>query len=143
MLSEWLVDVPSDLEENWLVKPCPKGQRMMVVATQVFKSIIHVKYMPLPVCPFPHILCMFSQGTTKAYTKSGYVVATFSSALPSGNRSSRQGITILDCIWDYENRTYYVLDVLAWNNIELLDCEVNILISLVSCHLHIMNAVLI
>ncbi|XP_034243805.1 snurportin-1 [Thrips palmi] len=96
MLSEWLVDVPTDLEENWLLKPCPKGQRMMVVATQ---------------------------GTTKAYTKSGYVVATFSSGLPGGHRASRQGITILDCIWDFDNRTYYVLDVLAWNNIELLDCE--------------------
>lgn len=96
MLSEWLVDIPTDLRENWLVKPCPKGQRMMVVATQ---------------------------GSTKAYTKSGYVVATFGSALPGGNRNSRQGITILDCIWDYDNRTYYVLDILAWNNIELLDCE--------------------
>lgn len=40
MLSEWLVDVPKDLKENWLVKPCPKGQRMMVVATKVFMILL-------------------------------------------------------------------------------------------------------
>lgn len=96
MLSEWLVDVPTDLEENWLVKPCPKGRRMLVVA---------------------------HQGTTKAYSKAGHIVATFRSVLPSGGSNCRKGITILDCVWNWENRTYYVLDVLAWNNVVLLDCE--------------------
>lgn len=96
MMSEWLVDVPPDLEENWLCKPCPKGRRMLVVA---------------------------HQGSTKAYSKAGHLVATFNSALPAGSSQSRTGITILDCIWNWENRTYYTLDVLAWNNIGLLDCE--------------------
>ena len=96
MMLEWLVDVPSDLVENWVVKPCPKGRRMLVVA---------------------------HQGWTKAYSKAGHLVATFKSALPCGNHSTSRCITILDCIWNYHNRTYYVLDVLAWNNIVLLDCE--------------------
>ncbi|XP_026284759.1 snurportin-1 isoform X1 [Frankliniella occidentalis] len=96
MLSEWLVDIPPDLEDNWLIKPCPKGRRMMVVA---------------------------HKGSTKAYSKAGHFVASFASALPNANSSSPQGITILDCIWNMENRTYFVLDVLAWNNLVLLDCE--------------------
>ena len=65
------------------------------------------------------------QGMTKAYSKAGHSVAFFKSALPSGTHSSRC-ITILDCVWNYQNRTYYVLDVLAWNNIVLLDCEVQL-----------------
>ncbi|KAK3925361.1 Snurportin-1 [Frankliniella fusca] len=105
MLSEWLVDIPPDLEDNWLLKPCPKGRRMLVVA---------------------------HEGFTKAYSKAGHTVASFSSALPNGNSLSPRGITILDCIWNWENRTYFVLDVLAWNNIVLLDCEVESFKSLAS-----------
>lgn len=67
---------------------------------------------------------------TKAYSKAGHVVATFKSSLPAGRSQSRAGITILDCIWNMDNRTYYVLDILAWNNIVLLDCEVVLHVSL-------------
>lgn len=59
MLSEWLVDVPSDLEQEWLVVVCPVGKRALVVA---------------------------SRGTTAAYTKSGFCVNRFPSLLPGGNR---------------------------------------------------------
>ncbi|NXY38022.1 SPN1 protein, partial [Pomatorhinus ruficollis] len=59
MLSEWLVDVPSDLEQEWVVVVCPVGKRALVVA---------------------------SRGTTAAYTKSGFCVNRFPSLLPGGNR---------------------------------------------------------
>lgn len=35
MLSEWLVDVPADLEQEWLVVVCPVGKRALVVASRV------------------------------------------------------------------------------------------------------------
>ncbi|KFP01060.1 Snurportin-1, partial [Calypte anna] len=59
MLSEWLVDVPSDLEQEWVLVVCPIGKRALVVA---------------------------SRGTTAAYTKSGFCVNRFPSLLPGGNR---------------------------------------------------------
>lgn len=35
MLSEWLVDVPVDLEQEWVVVVCPVGKRALVVASRV------------------------------------------------------------------------------------------------------------
>lgn len=35
MLSEWMIERPFDFPEYWLVSPCPKGARMLVIATQV------------------------------------------------------------------------------------------------------------
>lgn len=36
MLSEWLVDVPSDLEENWIMVLSPIGKRCLLVASKVY-----------------------------------------------------------------------------------------------------------
>lgn len=35
MLSEWLVDVPEDLDVNWFAKLCPTGHHCLVVASKV------------------------------------------------------------------------------------------------------------
>lgn len=35
MMSEWMVEKPSDFNENWYITPCPKGQRVLLVATMV------------------------------------------------------------------------------------------------------------
>ena len=35
MLSEWLIDVPSDLGQEWIVVVCPVGKRSLIVASQV------------------------------------------------------------------------------------------------------------
>ena len=35
MLSEWMVDKPEDLVENWVMVPCPVGKRSLVVAANV------------------------------------------------------------------------------------------------------------
>lgn len=35
MLSEWLIDVPSDLGQEWIVVVCPVGKRALVVASRV------------------------------------------------------------------------------------------------------------
>ena len=35
MLSEWLVDVPSELDTDWLMVVCPVGKRSLIVASKV------------------------------------------------------------------------------------------------------------
>ncbi|XP_066199025.1 snurportin-1 isoform X4 [Saccopteryx leptura] len=123
MLSEWLIDIPSDLGQEWIVVVCPVGKRSLIVA---------------------------SRGSTSAYTKSGYCVNRFSSLLPGGNRrypttakgshggSSYPGTkprplhgllepltdyTILDCIYSEAKQTYYVLDVMCWRGHPFYDCQ--------------------
>lgn len=98
MLSEWLVDVPSELVRDWLLVVCPVGKRSLIVA---------------------------SKGSTAAYTKSGYCVNRFPSLLPGGNRhNSAMGkdYTILDCIYSEVDRTYYILDVMCWRGHPVYDC---------------------
>ncbi|XP_030639153.1 snurportin-1 [Chanos chanos] len=98
MLSEWLVDVPADLNTEWVLVVCPVGKRSLVVA---------------------------SKGSTAAYTKSGYCVNRFPSLLPGGNRhnsSMGKDYTILDCIYNEVNRTYYILDVMCWRGHPVYDC---------------------
>ncbi|XP_005069635.1 snurportin-1 isoform X1 [Mesocricetus auratus] len=99
MLSEWLIDVPSDLGQEWIVVVCPVGKRALIVA---------------------------SRGSTSAYTKSGYCVNRFSSLLPGGNRrnsTTAKDYTILDCIYSEVNQTYYVLDVMCWRGHPVYDCQ--------------------
>ncbi|XP_053449757.1 snurportin-1 isoform X2 [Nycticebus coucang] len=99
MLSEWLIDVPSDLGQEWIVVVCPVGKRALIVA---------------------------SRGSTSAYTKSGYCVNRFPSLLPGGNRqnsTTAKDYTILDCIYSEVNQTYYVLDVMCWRGHPFYDCQ--------------------
>ncbi|KAJ8790257.1 hypothetical protein J1605_021334 [Eschrichtius robustus] len=99
MLSEWLIDVPSDLGQEWIVVVCPVGKRALIVA---------------------------ARGSTSAYTKSGYCVNRFSSLLPGGNRrnsATTKDYTILDCIYSEVNQTYYVLDVMCWRGHPFYDCQ--------------------
>lgn len=35
MLSEWLVDVPSDLDTDWMMVVCPVGKRSLIVSSKV------------------------------------------------------------------------------------------------------------
>ena len=35
MLSEWLVDIPETLSNDWIFLPCPAGKRCLVVASNV------------------------------------------------------------------------------------------------------------
>lgn len=38
--TEWLVDIPTDLEQNWYVKFCPYGHRCLVVAEKVIQLLV-------------------------------------------------------------------------------------------------------
>jgi len=98
MMSEWLTEIPRDLEYQWLVKSCPVGVRNLVVAREKI---------------------------TKAYDKKGYCLATFQSDLPGGGVKtlSYARFTVLDCIFNRQTQCYYVLDILAWNNYSLKPCN--------------------
>ncbi|XP_005000870.1 snurportin-1 isoform X2 [Cavia porcellus] len=67
-----------------------------------------------------------NQGSTSAYTKSGYCVNRFPSLLPGGNRrnsTTAKDYTILDCIYSEVSQTYYVLDVMCWRGHPVYDCQ--------------------
>ncbi|CAG5134387.1 unnamed protein product [Candidula unifasciata] len=97
MMSEWLVEVPSNLETEWITVLCPVAKRCLVVT---------------------------SRAKTKAYSKSGYCINTFPSHLPGGCRSSREkNTTILDCLYSEANQTYYILDLMCWNGCSVYDSE--------------------
>ncbi|XP_066184834.1 snurportin-1 isoform X2 [Sylvia atricapilla] len=67
-----------------------------------------------------------NQGTTAAYTKSGFCVNRFPSLLPGGNRhnsTSDKVYSILDCIYNEAKQTYYILDVMCWRGHPVYDCQ--------------------
>ncbi|KAG6452354.1 snurportin-1 [Manduca sexta] len=98
MFSEWMIEKPEDFNDNWYVVPCPKGVRMLVVA---------------------------SKGLTKCYTKYGQYRFEFRTALPGGNpRDTRcNHCCVLDCFYYEKGNTMFVLDLLAWNIQPMCDGE--------------------
>ncbi|GFO14599.1 snurportin-1-like [Plakobranchus ocellatus] len=97
MLSEWLVEVPSDFSTEWITVLCPVARRCLVVA---------------------------SRGTTRAFTKSGYCIRSFPSHLPGGNRRGHcRDTTILDCLYSESTKTFYILDLMCWNGHAVYDSE--------------------
>jgi len=100
MLSEWLVEVPVDMEDNWLLLLCPEGRRNFVIA---------------------------ANGSTKVFSKSGKQVKSFPSSLPGGNRNqggrSRNSYTILDCVYSESNGIFYILDMMCWDGYQYYDCD--------------------
>ena len=99
MMSEWLVDVPPDFEENWFFTVCPVGKRSLVVA---------------------------NKGTTTAFARSGAHLNSFPSLIPGGcKRTSHtaRDYCILDCIFHVTSHTYYVLDLLCWRGHPVYDSD--------------------
>lgn len=93
-LSEWLREKPTDFDK-WLMVPCPKGMRCIVVARE---------------------------HSTKIYNKKGFFVRNFRSKLP-GDVRNKNSTTILDCIYDKTNDTLYALDVIAYGDQEMEQCD--------------------
>ena len=99
MLSEWMVDVPSDFEDSWMVVVCPVGKRCLVVA---------------------------SRGRTKAYSRTGKYMRHFPSHLPGGchkYQDPHHHYTILDCIYHEVLETFFVLDIMCWRGHPVYDSD--------------------
>jgi len=94
MQSEWLVDVPDDFKENWLMQVCPIGRRNLVL-----KSGMEVK----------------------VYTKYGKLIKSFTCACTGNDCSVRT--SVMDCIFSVADQTYYVLDCMAWNDHYFYDAD--------------------
>ncbi|XP_053405352.1 uncharacterized protein LOC123523052 [Mercenaria mercenaria] len=99
MLSEWMVEVPDDFEEEWLMVMCPWGKRCLIVS---------------------------AKGATTAYGRNGYRVNSFPSHLPGGNRHQKgryKDNAILDCIYHEVEKTFYVLDIMNWKDHPVYDSD--------------------
>ncbi|XP_047140201.1 snurportin-1 isoform X1 [Hydra vulgaris] len=101
MLSEWLVDAPPDLESDWIMMLSPVGKRVLIVA---------------------------HKGSTSAYSKNGYCLNKFPSLLPGGSfkswhSSAKQSFTLLDCIYDEVNRTFWILDLMFYKGVCFYESE--------------------
>lgn len=96
MLSEWLVDVPSDFEEDWLVVVVPVGRRSLIVS---------------------------ARKTTYAYSRTGAVLRNFPSLLPGGSHRVSRDYCILDCVFSQGSQCYHVLDVMCWGGHPVYDSD--------------------
>ena len=99
MLSEWLVDVPGDFEENWYAIICPIAKRCLVIS---------------------------AKGTTTAYSRSGYQINRFPSLLPGGCRKRHFGVKdycILDCFFHESLQSFFVFDIMCWRGHPVYDCD--------------------
>jgi len=92
MLSEWLVAIPFDWPQAWLVRPTPEGKRCLVVA---------------------------GRGETFQYARGGRLLwGPFPSLLPGGHRMDQNidVVTMIDCVYEWTSRQFYVLDVMMWGD---------------------------
>jgi snurportin-1 len=103
MLSEWLVEVPDDLESEWVMVKVPEGKRCLVVA---------------------------GRGRTTAYLKNGRrLYGSFPSLLPGGNRHTDNDahhmstVSLLDCFYSEIDRRFYVIDVMVLGDTGFYECE--------------------
>jgi len=96
MLSEWLIDIPEQLSDAWLMFPCPVGRRCLIVA---------------------------SGGVTTAYDKAGRKTKQFQSFLPGGSRTGR-GYSIIDGVFNEVLSTFFCLDLISWNQSTYSDSDV-------------------
>ena len=103
MLSEWMVEVPEELEDKWLMLVVPVGKRCAVVS---------------------------SQGQTRCFARNGFqFMSKFPSLLPGGNGNSRgtsRQNAILDCVFSDKEKTFFILDVILWNGASFYGCQTDL-----------------
>ncbi|XP_012527703.1 snurportin-1 [Monomorium pharaonis] len=97
MLSEWMLDVPQDFIDNWIMVPCPTGHRVRLIS---------------------------GRGETRSYSRRGILYSVFPSALPGGNfDSDMRHSAAIDGIWVKSRKVFYVLDILYWTTLPFTNCE--------------------
>ncbi|XP_072397069.1 snurportin-1 [Diabrotica undecimpunctata] len=90
MLTEWFHDIPEDLEEDWIVKFCPEGVRVLLISAR-------------------HI--------TRFYNGKGKFLFKTKTKFPGGGNYNSRGTTVLDCIYNKQIKTIFILDCLYWNSL--------------------------
>eukprot|EP00884_Botryococcus_braunii_P015240 jgi/Botrbrau1/239/Bobra.0022s0214.2 len=109
MEPEWLIDIPPNLAESWLVMARPEGERCLVTA---------------------------ARGWVTAHSKRGKLRQKFQSSLPGGSGELVSEIaSVLDCVFSAGESTFYVLDMLYWKGQALCDCPAELRLFLVASRL--------
>ena len=59
------------------------------------------------------------------YSRSGKYLEEFQSLMPGGSHlTQHKGYAMFDTIVSYETNTFYILDLMAWCNQSLMECDV-------------------
>lgn len=94
MVPEWMIDVPHDLSQSWMVMPRPEGQRCLVTV---------------------------SHGNVVVRHSSGAILDVFTAmSLAWAVDCGSQREYVLDCI--HQDDMFYIMDILCWGGLALLDC---------------------
>ncbi|CAG9855980.1 unnamed protein product [Phyllotreta striolata] len=96
MITEWFLDIPEDLEENWFVKLVPEGFRILLVARNQHTFI---------------------------YNNKGRFLFRIKTNFPGGGNGKENGTTVLDCVCNKKINTVFILDCLFWNSMSTIDSE--------------------
>eukprot|EP00056_Hartaetosiga_gracilis_P021251 m.23374 g.23374 ORF g.23374 m.23374 type:complete len:312 (-) comp8970_c0_seq1:63-998(-) len=96
MEGEVFETAPDDIADNWQCVVCPKGRRCLIVS---------------------------HNGYTQAFNKYGKSIVKFSSFLPGGGREvgCHRGSSVIDAIFNADDSTFYVLDIIYWHGMHILD----------------------
>lgn len=94
---DYLFEIPSDLTpDEWYIIPKPEGARCLLIA---------------------------KEGLSFIRDKNGFCIKKFISNFPGGNPKKKRGVTILDVFYDRKKEVCYFLDILFWNDQNLIDCS--------------------
>lgn len=67
------------------------------------------------------------QGKTTMYGRNGKCLEQFYSVLPGGSSlTAHKGYSMFDCVVCYDDNTFYILDMVAWTNQSVMQCEVGV-----------------
>ena len=95
MLAEWAQSIPDNLEEEWVFKMCPQGDRCLLIA---------------------------QDGITSIYDRDGKYQSQFLSLIPGGSPSPSPEVdqssnwSMLDVI--FSGGAFYILDLLVWRGVD-------------------------
>ena len=90
----YMIDIADNLVQNFGIKLRPKGIKCLLIS---------------------------SHGITISRRKNGQILHRFCSKLPNGNYNSYHKNTsvILECIYNGDTQTYYILDLMCWNDYQI------------------------
>jgi len=100
MNSEWMYEAPEDIDD-WIAVLCPEGKRCCIIA---------------------------QDNKTKAVNKFGTSLNLFPSLFPYGchlpnNCPSHRKRTVLDCVYNFKLKKYYILDIIEWMGVPYTDFD--------------------
>jgi hypothetical protein len=107
-----------------LCSPAPLLLLLLLLLLLFLLSCMSTQWIVLPRPEGVRCLVMSCGGVTISRKRNGAIMHRFPSALPSGSRSTnqgKQGICLLDCVYQHQIKTYFVLDLMCWKGYALYD----------------------